>query len=270
MEKKYKLIEDKYGWFRVKSLKDFTLITGETVKKGDVGGLVKSEDCLSQEGNCWVMTDAVVDGNVSGNAVIKDEALIYGTVTDNAIIKDTATVHGTVSGNAVIKDYAYVSGKASENSVVKACGFVGPNATVTGNAVVQAYQLINYGTVTTDLLGTKDWTGALYAELGVVPKDGKIILYKRVWSTDNPKVFESVHDRKFIYEIGKEAVETDVDENVMKYCGKGLHFTTLEIIGFQRGNTILECEINLEDIITVQYDVVRARKCRVLGIFKEE
>ncbi len=55
MEKKYELIEDKNGWFRVKSLKDFTLITGETVKKGDKGGHVKSEDCLSQEGLCWIM-----------------------------------------------------------------------------------------------------------------------------------------------------------------------------------------------------------------------
>ena len=216
MEKKYKLIKINNFWYRVKTLKDFTLITGEIIKKGDVGGYVKSEDCLSQEGNCWVMTDATVNGRVSGNAVVKDD------------------------------------------------GFVGPNAAVIGNAVVQAWQRINYGTVTTDLLGTKDWTGALYAELRIKPENGKVILYKTVRDTDNPEIFRSWYKHSFIYEIGKEAVETDVDEDVMNCCGKGLHFTSLEFIDEDMYNTILECEIDIEDILTVQDGIIRARKCRVI------
>ncbi len=222
MDKKYELLKVDNLWLRVKALKDFTLITGETVKKGDFGGFVKSEDCLSQEGNCWVMTDATVNGRVSGNAVVKDD------------------------------------------------GFVGPNATVTGNAVVQAYQHITYGTVTTDLLGAKDCIGALYAELGVVPKNGKIILYKRVWNTDNPKVFESNHDSNFIYEIGKYVIEKDVNENIMEPCGKGLHFTSLEFINEWDGNIIIECKIDLKDILTIQYSKIRARKCRVIRVYKVE
>ena len=232
MEKKYELIKDKFGLTRIRALKDFTLITGETVKKGDLGGCVVSEDCLSQEGNCWV----------------KDYTGVFGKVFGNAVVKNHSQVCGAVSGNAVVKDH----------------GYVGVNATVTDNAVVQAWQRIRYGTVTTDLLGTKDWIGALYAELGIRPKDGKVILYKRVWNTNNPNVFESVYNRKFIYEIGKEAIETDVDENVMKYCGKGLHFTTLEFIDGYEGNTILECEVAHEDILTVQDGIIRARKCRVI------
>jgi hypothetical protein len=232
MEKKYELIEDKYGWFRVKSLKDFTLITGEHVKKGDIGGFVASEDCLSQEGSCW--------------------------------IKDKSEVWGQISGNAVVKDYARVCGIASENAIIKNNGFVGPHATATGNAIVQADQNINFGSVTTDLLGTKDWKGALFAEFGIVPKNGKVTLYKAVWSTDNPKVFESLYEPSFIYAIGKEVIETDVDEDVMKVCGKGLHFASLEFIDCCEDNTILECEVDLEDILTVQNFTVRARKCRVI------
>ena len=219
MDKKYKLIEDEYSWYKVIALKDFTLITGEQIKKGDVGGRVESGDCLSQEGLCWIMDDAYVFGKVFENAVIKDHT------------------------------------------------HVGEIATVTGNAVVQAYQRIHYGTVTADLLGTKDWTAALYAEFGIVPENGKITLYKRVWNTNNPNVFESVYNRKFIYEIGKEAIETDVDEDVMNCCGKGLHFTSLKFIGPWEGNTILECEVDLKDIITIQYSVVRARKCKVIRKF---
>jgi len=237
MEKKYKLIKDSY-WYRVKALKDFILITGETIKKGDIGGCVDSEDCLSQEGLCWVMNEATVEGKVSDNAVVKDYAHIYGKV----------------SGNAIVKDY----------------GFVGENATVTGNAVVQAYQRIHYGTVTADLLGTKDWASALYAELGVVPNDGKVLLYHRVWSTDNPKIFVSDYNRDFIYEIGKEAVETDVTEDALSDYGKGFLFTSLKFIGPWEGDTILECEVEVPDIVTVQASKVRARKCRVIRVYKEE
>jgi len=222
MDKKYKLIDDEYSWYKVIALKDFTLITGEQIKKGDIGGFVKSEDCLSQECNCWIKNDAYVFGQVSENAVVKNE------------------------------------------------GIIGTNATATGNAVVRARQCIIHGTVTTDLLGTKDWTAALYAEFGIVPENGKITLYKRVWNTNNPNVFESVYNRKFIYEIGKEAIETDVDENVMNECTTGLHFATLEFINYYVGNSILECEIDLKDIITVQTGIVRARKCKVIRIYKGE
>jgi hypothetical protein len=35
MEKKYELIKSHNDWYEIVALKDFTLITGETVKKGD-------------------------------------------------------------------------------------------------------------------------------------------------------------------------------------------------------------------------------------------
>ena len=286
MEQKYELIKGTYSLYRVKALKDFTLITGETIKKGDFGGFVKSEDCLGQEGNCWIMDDAYVEGEVSGNAVVKDFAIVNGHVSENAVVKDHAAVYGdvfgdpiikdyakiygSVSGNAIIKDFAKVYGDVCGNAIVKDDGFVGTNTIVTGNTVVQAFQRINYGTVTTDLLGTKDWAGALYAEFGVFPKDGKVTLYKNVRSTDNPNVFGSVYNRKFIYEIGKEAIETDVDEDIIKWRGKGLHFTSLKFIDPWEGNTILECEVDLKDIITIQYSVVRTRKCKVIRVYKEE
>lgn len=48
MEKKYKTEKDPgTGLLRIIALKDFS-----NVKKGDRGGLIKSEYNLSQEGNC--------------------------------------------------------------------------------------------------------------------------------------------------------------------------------------------------------------------------
>ena len=239
MDKKYELIEtDCDGYSRIKALKDFTLITGETIKKGDIGGFVRSEDCLSQEGLCWVKDDAYVFGKVSGNAVVKVFAEIYGTVSGNAIVKDR--------------------------------GFVGPNATATGNAIVQAHQNINFGSVTTDLLGTKDWTGALYAEFGIRPKDGKVILYQKVFSTEDFGVFEVEHINNFLFELGKEAVINDANEDAMNFCGKGLYFSLLEKVKRRHGDTILECEIDVEDILTVQYNEIRAKKCKVIRVIRRK
>jgi hypothetical protein len=238
MEKKYELIETPYGFYRVKALKDFTLITGEAVKKGDIGGFVRSEDCLSHDGLCW----------------IKDESEVWGQISGNAVVKDYTYVKGSVSGNAVVKDYGYVD----------------TNAIVAGNAIVQAHQQICYGTVITDLLGTKDWMGALYAELGIVPKDGKVILYQKVFSTEDFGVFEVEHINNFLFELGKEAVINDANEDAMNFCGKGLYFSSLEKVKRRHGDTILECEIDVEDILTVQYNEIRARKCKVIRVVRRK
>jgi hypothetical protein len=141
---------------------------------------------------------------------------------------------------------------------------------ITGNAVLQEYQHIKYGTVTTDLLGTKDLIGALYAELGVSPQNNKIVLYKKVWKTDNKNVFKSIRDPNFLYKIGETATAEKVDEDIFKSCTRGLHFTSLEFINRHKGNTILECEVEVPDIVTVQGSTVGVRKCRVLRIYKEE
>ena len=51
MEKKYEAIKV-CNYYRIKALKDFQLITGETVRKGDLGGRIHGEHNLSHEENC--------------------------------------------------------------------------------------------------------------------------------------------------------------------------------------------------------------------------
>ncbi len=241
MDKKYEILNI-YGSVRIKALKDFQLITGKIIKKGDFGGRVDGEHNLSHEGNCWISYYA--------------GAHDHSRVMDNAVLKDNSMALGnsTVSGNAVMKDWSMVYN----------------NSIITENAIVQAFQHITYGTVTTNLLGTKDWTGALYAELGIVPNDNKIVLYKRVWSTDEPDVFKSDYRRNFLYKIGKISRVRNVDEDVFKSCTRGLHLTTLNIAKNYGGDTIIECEVKVPDIVTVQDGKVRARKCKVLRVYKEE
>ena len=279
MEKKYELIETVYkGYYRIRALKDFQLITGEMVKKENLGGCVHGAHNLSQEENCWIdyYARAYDNSMVKDNAVLKDYSGAYenSIVSGNAVMKDHSCAKGDsrISGNVIMKDnsIAYENSTVSGNAVMKDYSCADGNSIITGNAILQEDQCIKYGTVTTDLLGTKDWVGAVYAELGVKPENNKIVLYKSVWSTYDESVFKSNYDRNFLYKIGETVVAEDVDEDIFRICARGLHFTSLEFVNRHKGNTILECEVEISDIVTVQYDEVRARKCRVLRVYKEE
>lgn len=55
--------------YRIIALKDFA-----DVKKGDIGGFIKSENNLSQEGNCWIYDNA----EIYGHAYVGDNAEVVG------------------------------------------------------------------------------------------------------------------------------------------------------------------------------------------------
>ena len=114
--------------YRIKALKDF----GD-VKAGDLGGYIEKELNLSQEGKCWVHSEAKVChyALVSDNAQVRD----YALVCDNAQVRDYALVsdNAWVCDYAVVGDYAVVLG----NSVISYYAVVCGNAWVSGNAVVR-------------------------------------------------------------------------------------------------------------------------------------
>ncbi|HQG79321.1 MAG TPA: hypothetical protein PK564_03190, partial [bacterium] len=73
-----------------------------------------------------------------------------------------------------------------------------------------------------------------------------------------------------LYKIGKISRARNVDEDIFKSCTRGLHFTSLEFINYYNGDTIIECEVKVPDIVIVQDSKVRVRKCKVLRVYKEE
>lgn len=85
---------------KIVALKDFSDMRGDIE-----GGWIEKEENLSQEGDCWVYSDAMVYGNatVRDNAVVCDEAIVCG----NAIVCDEAIVRG----NAIVTDNAVVYGE---------------------------------------------------------------------------------------------------------------------------------------------------------------
>jgi len=169
-EKKYEILEDQITTdlngnklFRIISLKDF----GE-VKKGELGGFIKSEDNLSHRGKCWVGGDARVsdDATVEGNSIVNENAIVYGNaqIIEYARVSGLASIYGNaqvgglskvyerakifgnakIGGNAEISDYAEIYGKASIDCDAK----IYHKAEVYGNVFIRGKaEVFNYAEV---------------------------------------------------------------------------------------------------------------------------
>lgn len=149
--KKYKLVKRKSIvtgngtiLYRIKALKDFG-----NVKKGEIGGFVKSENNLSQEGNCWIHNEAKVLDNamVLGNAQVLDHVIIkdYATVSDSACIKGSNVL---ISGKshiygAVIIDNSKITGECNIGGNVKIDNSSIFNSLITGPGYISISTIIN-------------------------------------------------------------------------------------------------------------------------------
>ena len=140
------------------------------ITTGECGGLIEKESNLSQEGDCWIHSNARVygDAQVHGNAQIHGKARIFGNarvldtarisgdarisgkarVYENVQVTDKACVYGNahVSGNASIFDRARVYGNAQVHDNVQVHG----NARVYGNV-----QVLHRSVVTGDIILNK-------------------------------------------------------------------------------------------------------------------
>ena len=145
MTKKYELVlEDSIEFFEQKLFRIRALTDFDSVKAGDLGGYIQSNENLSHEGNAWVSEDAKVceRAEVCDNAEVSGDAIVSGSarVCDDAKVYDNAEVWGNakVSGNATVKDNTEVWGEAeiSGNAIVAEKARVCGTTKVSGNAEV--------------------------------------------------------------------------------------------------------------------------------------
>lgn len=201
MEKKYSLeakIKTPTGKtvYRIKALKDFVLFDGKKISKGDLGGVVSSEENLSQDGRCWVCFGAMA---ADKSKVLEDAVLYDNTVIrDNAVIKGKATLHyyASMLDNAVVCDKAVIRNRAtiSENAFVDGDVIIRGNATVFGQANIRGDAVIQdnariYGDAV--IQGNARIYGkALVASRAVVTEEAAI--------GDNSKVFGKISGHALI------------------------------------------------------------------------
>lgn len=126
--KKYELTDETKRFFgrtlhRIVALRDF-----DSVKKGDKGGWIETEENLSHEGNCWVYDEAKVLDNarVCDNAKIYCNAIVYNhaRVRNNAKIYDHVMNYGNsdVYGNAGVYGKTIICGSTEISGFVDVIG----------------------------------------------------------------------------------------------------------------------------------------------------
>jgi len=280
---KYELTDEfkivhKKKLYRIRALKSFQ--GWNNVKIGDLGGFVESEKNLSQDGGCWICEDAMV----LGNAIVFDEACLYGRVLiehysqifgdakvyGDAYVGSHAKVYGfsEVYGNSFIYDNAKVYDKAQVfgNSFIgceaEICGSarIYGDAEIVGKAIIGEFSIISTGHISK----YSSIVDKLKGQCFVTPINGKIILYKRV-NKIKDGIYRSLFDPTFIYEENKiqEVKNPEMSNNS---CESGIHLSYPTY--WTTGNTLIACEVKIEDIITVQQGKIRCSKCKVIGEVK--
>lgn len=118
---------------RIKALKYFG-----SVKAGELGGWIESEENLSQDGNAWVRDNAKVfdEARVYGNAEVSDDAIVCG----DAKVYDKAMVYGEalICGAAEVCGAVEVFDEARVYGIAMVCGdtWVFDEACICDEAVV--------------------------------------------------------------------------------------------------------------------------------------
>lgn len=141
--KKYELTDETRVWegrtlHRIRALIELELDTGETVKPGDLGGWVESEQNLAQQSNAWVSDEAIVcdaarcyeSAWVGNHAIVSEYASVFGAawVSQNA----QCSGHASISDNAWLRENA----KAHEFVVVAGNVWVRGDSEVLGHAKI--------------------------------------------------------------------------------------------------------------------------------------
>ena len=151
---KYKLGDKENGMWRIVACKDTPF-----AKKGELGGLVQSENNLSQDGDCWIDKDACVceDAVVSGNAYVGGNAYVAGNaeISGRAKVLDEATVcdNAKVYGRATVKGNARVLG----NSQVYGCATVRGKAEIRGKSEVYDHAVVEDEALVDDFAEVYDY-----------------------------------------------------------------------------------------------------------------
>lgn len=99
----------------------------------------------------------------------------------------------------------------------------------------------------------------------LLDQPGKIRAYKLVNNKN-----EGIYNGGIVYEIGKEIVENDFDDDELNECGKGIHLATLYwcMQEWLNNYKILICEFTKDDIAAIPIGSdgkFRVKKCTVVA-----
>lgn len=266
MKKKYELHQSSEfvpgNLYRIRATRNFG-----SVRKGDLGGFVASEENLSHYGNCWVYDDAVVkdSARITGHAKVRHKAIVCGharicgraRVTDNAMVYG----HAFVSGRAVIEDRAQVY----DHARVRESAHVHGSARVYEHAVVRDSMDVQFSHCTRDISRPENLTMSIKCQTGLETTDGHVYAYKHVRGD-----LSSLFDPAFVYSVGEYAEAKEYDPNPRNACSSGLHVSNSHHWEGQGGKKVIMVKVALDDILSVQQGKIRCKRLFVLGVCDSE
>jgi len=227
-----------------------------------------TENALIRD-NAAIKDKVIVRGKVtiSNNAVISEWACIY----DNALIVENAKVRGStfiheeaiIKGNAEVFEGAEVKGFTIINGNAKVYGEakIRGEAKICGEARVYGTALIKYPhPITKDI--REDLIQYIAASLNVYPVRGKYYLYKKVNKVRSAE-YASIFDKGFIYKLGEYVEAKDANEDFLVSCDTGLHVSNADY-WMGAGDTLIQVEVKIEDIITCMEGKLRVKKLKVI------
>jgi len=234
------------------------------------------EDSVSVRGTSWIYGH----GRISDWAVVRGSSIVCGhgwvcenaTVFGNSQIGDWGVVKGTiVLDSCRIRDRAIVGSDPylQNYSSIKDC-VIEDHGRVMNSAVIVGCTISEHGVVserqhvsscpnpiTVDL--SKDLIASILLQTGLSPLNGVLTCWKRVRSD-----LTSVYDKTFVYKVGEWASVKYYDGCAQSSCSSGLHVSHAN--HWPGGDRIIQCKVNVEDIIAVQEGKIRCKRLFVEGI----
>lgn len=226
MSKKYEIVRDQSitiynkNLYRIRSLYDFMAGNGRSVKKGDLGGYVQSENNLSQSGKCWIFDDAKAFDNaiIRDNSTISDQAESY----NNAIICDSADIldYSSVHGNAIICN----SARIFSHSIVFDSAIIGGNSRICDSIIHDdAIICTSPGLCdNSEIYGNAKIIGNTQISNMIIPKNACILSTNHAFSVgpiykgNHMTFYRNIDNKLSVIYCGRECIICTIDEFINK------------------------------------------------------
>ena len=151
---KYKILDTTINYWDITLHQIMATKSFSNVNEGDLGGWVKSEMNLSQEGDCWLYDNSKAYGKsrvyenakLYDNSEVFDNAKVYGNTTlhGHTLVRDFADIYGMtkitesrIMDNAIISDSRILSKTTICDTAIIQNAVISEHCLIGGNALVQ-------------------------------------------------------------------------------------------------------------------------------------
>lgn len=236
-----------------------------------ISGYVKAYESAIIKGNAFITGNVQIHGDVviSGDTHIGGNVEIFGRARINGgYISGNAKIHGharishfaNISGDVEVYEHSTIREFAELRGKVKACGW----SCIKGSAIVEGDITIDQSIKISYSINNNTLIGIIAGSLGIYPdNNGNYIMYKRVMRKGDHYV--SYYNTKFQYRIGEISQVKKINLSNAAYAS-GIHLSTpFYPAPINKSNwALIQCQVNINDIITCQDGKIRCRKCLVL------